>query len=56
MRLKGEGKQKSRVGITLWDKNELPTKAGKYSITFTVEDTTMEELEKLIKDAVRKAG
>ncbi|MFH1258099.1 MAG: hypothetical protein V1658_04120 [Candidatus Micrarchaeota archaeon] len=52
----GEGKEKSRVAITIWDRKGNKTKSGKASITFTIEDTTMEELEKLIKDTVRKAA
>jgi hypothetical protein len=55
MHLMGEGKSKSRVAITIWDRNGNPTSKGKYSKTFTVEDTTMEELEKFIKESIRKA-
>jgi hypothetical protein len=55
MRLMGEGQNKSRIGISLWDREHNKTKDGRKSITFTVEDTTMEEMEKFIKDAIRKA-
>ena len=55
MRLMREGKEKSRVAITIWDRNGKTTKGNRKSITFTVEDTTMEEIEKFIKDAIRKA-
>ena len=54
MRIMGEEKEKSKVGISIWDKKGKLTKNGKKSITFTVEDTTMEETEKLIKEAIRK--
>ena len=54
MRLRGEGEEKSKVAISIWDRVGKKTKNGKASITFTVEDTTMEELEKFIKDAIRK--
>jgi|GEM_PF-4034543 len=54
MKLMGEGKNKSRVGISVWDREGNTTKDGRKSMTFTVEDTTMEEMEKFIKDAVRK--
>jgi hypothetical protein len=55
MRVLGEGKEKSKVGISLWDRKGNKTKKGHKSITFTIEDTTMDELEKFIKDAVRTA-
>jgi len=55
MRLMGEGKNKSRVGVSIWDRQHNKTKDGRKSITFTVEDTTMEEMENFIKDAIRKA-
>ena len=56
MRLKGEKIEKSRVSVTLWDKHGKTTKDGKKSVTFTVEDTTMEELEKFLKEAIRKGS
>ena len=56
MKLLGEGTKKSRVSISIWDREENTTKDGKKSITFTVEETTMEELEKVVKDAIRKAS
>lgn len=56
MHIMNEGTNKSRVGVSIWDREGKKTSKGKGSITFTVEDTTMEELEKFIKEAVRKAG
>ncbi|MBI2547207.1 MAG: hypothetical protein HYW23_02040 [Candidatus Aenigmarchaeota archaeon] len=56
MRLMGEKNEKSRVAVTIWDRNKLKTKDGRGSITFTIEDTTMEEIEKFVKDAIRKAS
>lgn len=56
MRLMGEKSKKSRVAISIWDRQGNKTSQGKQSITFTVEDTTMEELAKFIKDAIRKAS
>jgi len=55
MRVLGEGKEKSKVGVSLWDRKGNKTKKGHKSITFTIEDTTMDELEKFIKDAIRTA-
>jgi hypothetical protein len=56
MKLMGEGSKKSRVAVSLWDREGNRTKDNRKSITFTIEDTTMEELEKFVKDAVRKAS
>lgn len=56
MKLMGEGTKKSRVAISIWDREGNTTRDGKKSITFTIEDTTMEELEKFVKDAIRKAS
>jgi hypothetical protein len=54
MKLMGEGIDKSRCGISIWDRNGKKTKEGKASITFTVEDTTMEELANFIKAKIRE--
>ncbi len=54
MKLMGEGTEKSRCGISIWDRNGKKTKAGKSSMTFTVEDTTMEELANFIKAKIRE--
>lgn len=55
MRLMGDSKsRKSRVGVSIWDREGNATKDGKKSITFTVEETTMDELAKIFKDKVRE--
>ena len=56
MHVMGDKKEKSRVAVTLWDREGEKTSKNKASITFTVEDTTMEELEVFIKEAIKKAG
>ncbi len=56
MKIFGEEKEKPRVEITIKNKEGKITKEGKKSISFTVEETTMEELEKVIKDAIRKSN
>lgn len=48
-----EERRKSRCGVTIWDREDKKTSSGKKSITFTVEDTTMEELEEFFKKCVR---
>jgi hypothetical protein len=54
MRLMGEkNERKSRCGVTIWDREGKTTKDGKKSITFTVEETTMEELADYFKQCVR---
>lgn len=52
----GEKTKKSRVAVLIWDREGNETSKGKKSITFTVEDTTMEELDKFVRDAIRKAS
>jgi hypothetical protein len=46
--------RKSRVGVSIWDREGNMTRDGKKSITFTVEETTMDELAKVFKDKVRE--
>lgn len=54
MRLMGEKEnKKSRCGVTIWDRAGKTTKNNKKSVTFTVEDTTIEELAEFIKACVR---
>ena len=53
MRLMGEKEGKSRCGVTIWDRTGKTTKDGRKSITFTVEETTMEELSEFFKQCVR---
>ena len=56
MRLMGEGTEKSRCGVSVWDRNGKKTRDGRSSVTFTVEDTNMEELVTFIKTKVREAN
>lgn len=53
MRLaKAIDKTKDKVAVSVWSRTGKLTKEGKQSKTFTVEDTTMDELSESIKRMV----
>ena len=55
MYLRGEKEkeEKSRVKVSVWTRKGSRTKKGRKSMTFSVEDTTIEELAALIKETIR---
>jgi len=46
---------RDKVAVTVWSRTGKLTKEGKQSKTFTVEDTTMDELSDAIKEMVKAA-
>jgi len=56
MHLTNDKRERGSVAVSLGDRSGRLTSKKKKSITFGVDDTTMEELEKFIKDAVEKAS
>ena len=55
MRLAEPSNSKDKVAVTVWSRTGKLTKKGKQSHTFTVEDTSMDELSDNIKDWIRGA-
>jgi hypothetical protein len=53
MYLRGEQKLKNSVGVSVWNKDGSKNKKGHYSTTFSVEDTTSDEVVELFKKAIR---
>lgn len=53
MMLDKDNQAKSKVGVIIYDRSGKKNAKGKKSMSFVVNDTTMDELDKVLKNAVR---